>query len=834
MIKGHKKWANTVLMILPCVLLFPPRVVQAAAEHTYVRANQPTAANYVPGTTLTGRIGSNEAPEVRVQRNGVGQYTVSFGGAVLASAGGNVQVSANSNDGEYCKVQSWGGGGAEVRCYSTSGRPADAAFSMLATRVNGRTPGIGYAWINAKSLTRVSPDYSYAEDGAVTVRRESPGVFRVSLPGTIAAGGNVQVTAYGSDSNYCNVRSWNSNSAYVLCFNPDGQPVDASFSMLATDSRYRPAYGRMSFIWANQPTEASYSPAAGYAKAESIDPIVRRRSQGFYQVTLGPIVSAGGTAHVTTYSSASRCEPAGWAGNSVMVRCRAASGVPVDARFALLAMRSGPTQIIDEFLPVGHEPPVAVETNTIRQRINVVEHLCINSTCEFGDGSWDKSTREKRYDGTDTTTFKVDVEGSRLIRLCPVRRNTTDREFDGNGPAVRASSTVSRDGRTLNLSAFMEARETGSGSSLAFKTWDGVLYTAPPGWRISQFDPISSETSYTDRNHAEDVPAVRGGSLVSEFRFKGDTNGSDTGDCTPDDTYMTIAYNPVTVTLSALRSDLREVRFRQHEWTILLEAFVTGLSLQINNYDRTKSQPENGTERNRYYINRTDTTGWSALTDDEIRQGSFYEYQSPDPGSPSVPPTPLPIPSIESDPFTFLLNSLVADGRRNRVAPAGDHIRLTIPFESAEPEVVGACVNHTACGSGEPHESGKPLVQVNDLRLIPYLRLEIDHSSGQALTRVAVPRIRLEAEITRDGVCRENLFAFACGMFAGDIERLTYENTLVQIDSFVKNNASLLGLLNRQFDAGICQLLELRDENCRRLDNIVLDENGDMLLWMRN
>jgi hypothetical protein len=159
---------------------------------------------------------------------------------------------------------------------------------------------------------------------------------------------------------------------------------------------------------------------------------------------------------------------------------------------------------------------------------------------------------------------------------------------------------------------------------------------------------------------------------------------------------------------------------------------------------------------------------------------------------------------------------------------------LTIPFESAEAEVVGACVNHTACGSGEPHESGNPQVQVNDLRLVPYLRLEVDHSSGRARTRVAVPRIHLEAEIFRDGICRDNFLAFACGMFAGDIEKLTYENTLVQIDGFVRNSASLMGLLNRQFDTGICQLLELREENCRRLDNIVLDENGDMLLWMRN
>jgi hypothetical protein len=437
------------------------------------------------------------------------------------------------------------------------------------------------------------------------------------------------------------------------------------------------------------------------------------------------------------------------------------------------------------------------------------------------------------FDGTDATSFEVDVDGSRLVRLCPVRRRTTDREFAGNGPSIRANSAITRSGQTLRLSTFMEAEETGSGGSYAAKTWNGDLYTAPSGWRISSYEPVRSETSYVDRNHAEDTPPVRGGTLVSEFRFKGDTGGNDTGNCTTDDTYMTIRYNPVTVTLNAQRSDMRLVRIRRSAWEIILESFVTRLAITINNYDRTKSQPENGTPENKYYIDRTNARTWSSLSDAQTRQASFYEFRSAGAGSVSVPATPLPVPALRQNTFTFLLNSIVANGRGNRVAPAGDYIRLTIPFESSEPEVVTACVDNAACGTGEPHTAGKPLVQVDNLRLIPYLRLNVTRTGAGVQVRTELKRIRIEADFARDGTCRNNLFAFACNMLAGNIERIAYEAVLGQVNVFVLNSSSLLSLLDTSVTTAVCQLLATRDEDCQRLENIILDENGDMLMWMR-
>lgn len=804
----------------------------AAAQQVYVQAQQPTTASYAPAATVAGRIGLSHMLDARISRSGVGRYSVSFGGGVLVATKGNVQVSANDDSGHYCKVLNWGSGAANVRCFDATG-PADTRFSILVTEASAGTRGLAYAWISDKLSRLVYPGYAYAEGGVASAERIAVGQYRVSLPGVLMQGGNVQVTAYGNDANYCNVRSWSSATINVSCFVPTGTPADASFSVLATDSRYAPVGGRISYLWGDKHTEAMYQPNAQYAKTETDEPVIRRRSPGRYQVTLGPIVTGGGGVQTTAYGSSARCEPAGWAGGSVIVSCRAADGTPVDSRFALLAIRSGPVRTVDPNFQIGEDVPVMLPTPTIRQRLNVVEHLCINTTCEYGVNGWEKTKVEMDYDGTDTTTFEVDVAGSRLVRLCPVRRATTDREFAGNGPAIRAHSTITQSRHTLQLSAFMEAVETGSGSSTASKTWDGMLYSAPAGWRIASFGPEQSETSYTDSDHGEDVTPVRGGTLVSEFRFNGDTGGNDIGNCTTDDTYMTLTYNPVTVTLRATRGDLRAVTINRAGWVLVLGSYVTRLAVTINNYDRTKSQPERGTPENKYFIDRTDPDSWPDLTDAEVRQASFYEYRSAGPGSMSVPATPLPVPSIRRNTFTFLLNDIVANGRGNRVAPAGDHIRLSIPFESNEAEVVAACVDNVVCGTGEPHEAGKPLVQVDDLRLLPYLRLHVDHGEGSVQIRAELSRVRIEADFRRDGTCRDNLFAFACGALAGNIERIAYEAVLDQVNSFVAGSSGLLGLLNRQMTDGVCQLLRTRGEDCQRLDNVILDEEGNLILYMR-
>lgn len=504
-----------------------------------------------------------------------------------------------------------------------------------------------------------------------------------------------------------------------------------------------------------------------------------------------------------------------------------ASGQPREA-----VEDTGPTLIVKD-LPAQATITAPDPAPTIRHRLNVVEHLCINNTCEFGDESWDKTDREKAYDGTESTSFVPDVRNATLVRLCPERRATTDREFGGNGPSIQARTAVEKTSDTLQLMAWMLAQETGSGTSYAAKTWRGDLYRAPPGWIIVDYSPRISETAYTDSNHEEDVPPVRGGALASQFRFKGDTDGDDIGNCTTDDTYMTIAYNPVSVTLRARRGDLRQIRIRRALWELGLTDAIRRLTIRINNYDRTQSQPENGVPENRYFIDHKDPSSWATLSDAEIRAGSYFSYDSSPSSAASVAPTPLPVPEIRRNTFTFLLNDINAPGRRNSVDPVGDHIRFTIGFESSDPEIVAACVDNIACGTGEPHEAGKPLVQVDNLRIYPYLRPRVDRSGGP-LIRAELTRVRMEADIRRDGTCRDNAFAWACGAFAGDIEKIAYEAILDQLNAFVRGSAALTGLLDQQLTNGICAIASSMGEDCSAMENIVLDENGDLLLWTRD
>jgi hypothetical protein len=805
----------------------------ASAQQLYLWADQPAAADYAPSAAYAGMLGSSTELAPRIRRSGPGAYAVDLGGAMFATPGGNVQVSAYDAEGKYCNVLSWSSGVVNVRCFGAGGAAADSRFTLLAT--TGRASGLAYAWVDTRSGASVSAQYAQSEGGAVTASVSGVGNYVVSLPGALADGGNVMVTAYGSGAGYCNVGSWSAGRAVVRCYSPGGSPANSSFTLLATDARYEPASGAFSYLWGNDAHAATYTPSPGYAHTPDATPSVRRRASGHYEVSIGGLVSGGGGVQVTAYGSAARCAPTGWGGGKAVVRCFGADGSPVDSRFSLLAVRSGGSgggTLIPNTV-IGGEAPRILTAPVIHQRLNVVEHLCINTICETGDESWDKTPAERDFDGTETSTFEVDVDGSRLVRLCPVRARTTDREFGGNGPEIRARSEITQEDQTLRLSAFMSAEETGRGSSRASKGWEGLLYTAPAGWRITNFEPKRSETSYTDTNHEEDAPPVRGGSLVSSFRFKGDTGGDDIGNCTEDDTYMTVAYNPVTVTLQAVRSDLREVRIRRGVWMLGLRAPIQRLRITINNYDRTASQPENGVAENRYFVDRTDRSAWPSLTEAQVRAGSFFEYRA-DGDSPGVAPTPLPVPAVRRNTFTFLLNDITSTGRSNSVdPPAGDYIRFTLRFESAEPEVVAACVNNVVCGTGEPHEAGKPLVQVDNLEILPYLRPRVERVGGAVTVHADLTRVRMEADIHRDGVCRDNAFAWACSAFAGNIEKIAYDAVLEQLDAFVRGSRPLLDLLDTQFTQSVCGLLRSQGEDCDDLENIVLDENGDMLLFLR-
>lgn len=101
---------------------------------------------------------------------------------------------------------------------------------------------IGYAWANNPTAASYTPSATYAYNeggGPITITRSATGMYSVrfaGLGGNGSAGGNVQVTGYGSDMNDCKVRFWSSSGtdmvASVMCLTPAGSRVDARYTIL--------------------------------------------------------------------------------------------------------------------------------------------------------------------------------------------------------------------------------------------------------------------------------------------------------------------------------------------------------------------------------------------------------------------------------------------------------------------------------------------------------------------------------------------------------------------------------------------------------------------------
>ena len=134
----------------------------------------------------------------------------------------------------------------------TNGTPhfkqlAAAADSRKIPRPKDPTVGVrrmGFAWAHDPTAASYTPSATYAFNsagGPITATRSGMGQYAITfagLGGAGTAGGNVQVTAYGSTSDFCKVASWGSGgddfTANVLCFKVTGAPVDMRYTILIT------------------------------------------------------------------------------------------------------------------------------------------------------------------------------------------------------------------------------------------------------------------------------------------------------------------------------------------------------------------------------------------------------------------------------------------------------------------------------------------------------------------------------------------------------------------------------------------------------------------------
>jgi hypothetical protein len=211
----------------------------------YVWADQPSSASYMPN--LSYQFNSTGATNT-ITRTGIGAYVVWLPG--LGESYGHVQVTAYGSGSERCKVAGWGPSGTTqqvyVRCFTSAGLPVDTRYTLTYVKdtsiVSSSYPSVGagtvsaYAWADQPSSASYTPNlryqFNYVSGVTNTITRLGTGSYAVNFPGQNLSSGDVQVTAYGSGSEFCKVAYWNPSAGVrVKCFDSTGTPKDTDYDV---------------------------------------------------------------------------------------------------------------------------------------------------------------------------------------------------------------------------------------------------------------------------------------------------------------------------------------------------------------------------------------------------------------------------------------------------------------------------------------------------------------------------------------------------------------------------------------------------------------------------
>lgn len=294
------------------------------------------------GTTLTK------------QRTGAGEYRVTFGG--LAPAPGQreaILVSAYGGTPRRCRVLSWGSQGAdlvaEVRCHDYNGEPADAWF-VIALHPAGATTGRSAFFTSPDEDGLVMAATTFNSQGQpVAFTSNGSGMYTVRFEGlSRGVPGSVKeafhVTSFGEGTNWCKIVQWSTTanpvesiSLIVQCYDVAGNPADGRFSVTMFEGP-RAGIHRLGFLWANDPSAASYTPSATYNHTSGGGLNTMTRSgPGDYLVgwtnLLRPEATVAEVNFVTAYGNDARdCQLWTWSENSVRVLCFDPDGTPADSR----------------------------------------------------------------------------------------------------------------------------------------------------------------------------------------------------------------------------------------------------------------------------------------------------------------------------------------------------------------------------------------------------------------------------------------------------------------------------------------------------------------------
>jgi hypothetical protein len=225
-------------------------------EHgAYLWANDPMAESYTPDE----RYQFNSTQGVNtITRSEAGHYVVTLPG--LATHMGNFQVTPASGStlGEVpavsCGISSWGDAGNDARgvtviCSDSDGALTDTGFTLqYAVGPAASSEGTAtiwargaYAMVNHSTATNrydAGPNVRFNTTGAINaIQRTEQGKYTVTLMNVGKDGGNVQVSAWGTESSAatCNVSYWGLEEGtdgqnflvHVACYDADGNAADS-------------------------------------------------------------------------------------------------------------------------------------------------------------------------------------------------------------------------------------------------------------------------------------------------------------------------------------------------------------------------------------------------------------------------------------------------------------------------------------------------------------------------------------------------------------------------------------------------------------------------------
>ena len=209
---------------------------------------------------------------------------------------------------------------------------ADA--SCVETRIHG--------WVLDTQLSQATQGNTTGATN--TVVHNGPGQFTVTFPnlaGSLAQGGMVQVSRYGTAQGSCAAADWyqvgTGVKVIVSCADLAGAPADLPY--LASFTRSRLSGGTFGYAWAGAPSTPSYTaPASWSYNGKGGANTVQRLAIGRYQVRFPGLAVPGGSVMVTAQGYLThRCVAENWlpsgADELVLVRCTDLTGAPVDAAF---------------------------------------------------------------------------------------------------------------------------------------------------------------------------------------------------------------------------------------------------------------------------------------------------------------------------------------------------------------------------------------------------------------------------------------------------------------------------------------------------------------------